>query len=88
MSQFNRSYANPQLEYNVSTFDGIVCIAFGANSGESSPESETNPESTDADLQEETISNLVDGRQTAVESAQWEFDTTFRNDGRKHHKRW
>ena len=41
-----------------------------------SPESETNPESTDADLQEETNSNLVDGRQTAVESAQWEFDTT------------
>ncbi len=41
-----------------------------------SPESETNPESTDADLQEETNSNLADGRQTAVESAQWEFDTT------------
>ena len=31
-----------------------------------SPESETNLESTDTDLQEETNSNLADGRQTAV----------------------
>ena len=41
-----------------------------------SPESETNLESTDTYLQEETISNLADGRQAVVESAQWEFDTT------------
>ena len=41
-----------------------------------SPESETNLESTDADLQDETDSNLADGRQTVVESAHWDFDTT------------